>query len=416
MPQDLRRVVVTGIGLVTPLGNDAEQTWDGILNGRSGVGRLTRFDASGFPVRIAAEIRGFDPELYVDKKDVKKMDSFALYAVAAAEMAARDAAFVVDPHSAHRVGVIIGSGVGGIETLEESILRFHVGGVRKVSPFFVPRVIGNMAPGQVAIRFGATGINYATTSACASGGHAVGEAFRVIRYGVQDAMIAGGAEAAVTSMCVAGFSAMRALSTRNDEPTAASRPFDRSRDGFVIGEGAGMLILEERQRALARGARIYAELIGYGANADAYHITMPSPGGVGAARCMRIALEDAQIEPSAVSYLNAHGTATEQNDVSETEGIKAAFGEWAERLAVSSSKSMIGHSLGAAGAIEAALTALAVYHQTAPPTINYDEPDPRCDLDYVPNRARPMRIEVAMSNSFGFGGANSCLVFRQAAE
>jgi 3-oxoacyl-[acyl-carrier-protein] synthase II len=415
MLQQPRRVVVTGIGLVTPLGNDMQRTWSGILEGRSGVGVATRFDASKLPVRIAAEVRAFNPESYVDKKDVKKMDVFALYAVAAAQMAMRDAGMVVEEDSAHRFGVIIGSGIGGIATLEETLLRFHEGGIKKVSPFFVPRVIGNMAPGQVAIRLGATGVNYATTSACASGGHAIGEAFRLIRDGSQDAMIAGGAEAPVTSLCVAGFAAMRALSTRNEAPASASRPFERSRDGFVIGEGAGILVLEERQRAIERGAHLYAELIGYGANSDAYHITKPSPAGNGAARCMRLALGDADVDPSAVDYLNAHGTATEQNDINETEAIKSAFGEAAARLAVSSTKSMIGHSLGAAGAIEAAVTALAVRDQVAPPTINYDEPDPRCDLDYVPNRARRMQIEVAISNSFGFGGANSCLVFRRAA-
>lgn len=412
--QQPRRVVVTGIGLVTALGTDAVTTWTRMIEGQAAVGPITRFDASGFAVRIAAEVRGFDPELYVDRKDVKKMDPFALFAVAAAEMAVRDARLRIEPELAHRAGVIIGTGVGGIETIESTVLRLRQEGPKKLSPFVVPRVIGNMAPGQVAIRAGARGVNYATMSACASGGHAIGEAFRLVRDGVQDVMIAGGAEAAVTPVCVAGFAAMRALSVRNEEPAAASRPFERQRDGFVIGEGAGILILEEREQALRRGARIYAEVTGYGANADAYHITVPAPGGTGAARCMQMALDDAGIAPQAVDYINAHGTATEQNDVCETEAIRSVFGEHARRLAVSSIKSMIGHALGAAGAIEAAVTALAIRDQVAPPTINYEDPDPRCDLDYVPNRARQMRIELALSNSFGFGGANTCLVLRRA--
>lgn len=411
-----RRVGVTGVGLVCPLGNTAEVAWKALLAGRSGIGLITRFDPSSLPVHIAGEVRGFEPADYIEVKEVKKMDRFAHYAVAASEMAVRDAGLEVTPANAERVGVIIGSGIGGIESLEESIARFHAGGFKKVSPFFIPRVISNMAPGQVAIRLNARGINYTTTSACASGGHAVGEAFRLVQSGEQDVMIAGGAEAAVTPMCVAGFAAMRALSTRNDDPAAASRPFERDRDGFVVAEGAGVLILEGLDHARARGARVYAEIVGYGANGDAYHITMPSPDGVGAAQCMRLALATAGVAPEEVDYVNAHGTATEYNDIHETQALKAVFGDDAARLSVSSTKSSTGHALGAAGGIEAVFTALAVHRQIAPPTTNYDNPDPQCDLDYVPNVARTLEIDVALSNSFGFGGTNTSLVFRRYGE
>jgi 3-oxoacyl-[acyl-carrier-protein] synthase II len=413
MRHEHRRVVITGIGLVTPLGNDLAANWEQLLAGRSGIRTISRFDASELPVRFGGEVRNFEPSLYIEKRDVKKLDAFTLYAVAATHMALDDAGFQIDPDNADRVGVLLGVGMGGIATLEEAHQVFLEAGARKVSPFMLPRLIANMAPGQIAIRFGARGVNYVVASACASGGHAIGEACRLIRFGFQDAMLAGGAEATVTPLSVAGFAAMRALSTRNDEPERACRPFDRERDGFVMSEGAGILVLEEREAALGRGARIYAEVIGYGANADAYHITTPAPEGVGAARCMRLALEDGGLRPEEIDYINAHGTSTPYNDVNETQAVKRVFGDHAARLAISSTKSMTGHLLGAAGAIEAAYTALTVYHSVMPPTINYEYPDPECDLDYVPNRARPMPVRVALSNSFGFGGTNACLALRR---
>ncbi len=408
-----RRVVVTGIGVLSPLGNTAEESWQGLVAGKSGIGPITRFDPARLPARIAGEVRGFDPADYLESKEIRRMDPFAHFAVAAAQMAVDDAGLDMAGEERERVGVVVGSGMGGIATLEDSIVRFHEEGFKKVSPFFIPRVISNMAPGQIAIRFGALGVNYATTSACASGGHAIGDSFKLIQSGAQDVMIAGGAEAGVTPMCVAGFAAMRALSSRNDEPAKASRPFERDRDGFVIGEGGGIVVLEDLEHAQARGARIYAEICGYGANADAYHITTPSPEGVGAARCMQLALTDAGLQPQDIDYINAHGTATEYNDVNETQAIKSVFGEGAWRIAVSSTKSMTGHALGAAGGLEAAFTVLALHHQIAPPTTNYDNADPACDLDYVANEARSMNIGAALSNSFGFGGANSCLVLRR---
>jgi 3-oxoacyl-[acyl-carrier-protein] synthase II len=408
--------VVTGLGLVTPLGNDLAANWQSLQAGRSGIAAIGNLDASELPVRIAGEVRGFDPLRYVDKRDVKKMDPFTHFAVAAAQMAVDDAGFRIDAGLAPRVGVVVGVGLGGISTLLEAHQGFLDGGVRKLSPFMIPRLISNMAPGQIAIRFGAKGVNYAPASACASGGHAIGEAFHMIRSGLQDAMIAGGAEAAVTALSVGAFAVMRALSTRNDEPERASRPFDRERDGFVMAEGAGILILEERGRAVGRGARIYGEIVGYGANADAYHITSPSPEGEGAAACMRLALDDGRASPSDVDYINAHGTSTPYNDANETQAIKRVFGEHATRLAVSSTKSMTGHLLGAAGAVEAAYTILALHHGVIPPTINYEVPDPECDLDYVPNQARSAAIRVALSNSFGFGGTNACLAFRRSAD
>ncbi len=411
-----RRVVVTGIGLITPLGNDLATNWQNVQAGRSGIAAINSFDASQLPVRIAGEVRNFDPLRFVDKRDVKKMDPFTHYAVAAAQMAVDDARFAIAAGSGPRVGVIVGVGLGGINTLLEAHHSFTEGGARKLSPFMIPRLIANMAPGQIAIRFGAKGVNYAPASACASGGHAIGEAYRLIRFGLQDAMIAGGAEAAVTALSVGGFAVMRALSTRNDEPERASRPFDRERDGFVMAEGAGMLILEERGHAITRGARIYAEVVGYGANADAYHITTPSPDGEGAAGCMRLALDDGDITAAEVDYINAHGTSTPYNDANETQAIKHVFGEHAQRLAVSSTKSMTGHLLGAAGAVEAAYTVLTMHHGVIPPTINYEVPDPECDLDYVPNRARPAQVRVALSNSFGFGGTNACLAFRRSGD
>jgi 3-oxoacyl-[acyl-carrier-protein] synthase II len=408
-----RRVVITGLGLVTPLGNDIVTNWDNLLAGRSGIAPIAHFDASALPVRFAGEVRGFDPSAYMEKKDTKRMDAFTQYAVGAAKMAVDDAHLSMEMIPSERAGVLVGVGMGGIATIEEYLRLFFESGLKKVTPFFIPRLIANMAPGQIAMHLGAKGVNYATTSACASSGHAIGEAYRQVRFGFQDVMFAGGAEAAVTPMGVGGFAVMRALSTRNDEPSRASRPFDKDRDGFVIAEGAGMLVLEPLEHAISRGARIYAEIVGYGANADAYHITMPSPEGEGAARCMRLALEDAEIDPREVDYINAHGTSTPYNDLNETQAIKRVFGEHAARIAVSSTKSMTGHALGAAGAIEAAYVALTLHHGVIPPTINYDHPDPECDLDYVPNQARHAPVRVALSNSFGFGGANACLAFRR---
>jgi 3-oxoacyl-[acyl-carrier-protein] synthase II len=408
-----RRVAVTGLGLVTPLGNDLTTNWETLVAGRSGISPISRFDASALPARIAGQVRNFDPAAYFDKKDIKRMDAFTQYAVAAAQMALANAGLSMDAQPRERVGVLVGVGMGGIATIEEYLRLFFESGLKKVTPFFIPRLIANMAPGQIAMHVGAKGVNYTTTSACASGGHAIGEAYRLVRFGFQDVMFAGGAEAAVTPMGVGGFAVMRALSTRNEEPERASRPFDAQRDGFVIAEGAGMLLLEPLQDAVSRGARIYAEIIGYGANADAYHITMPSPEGEGAARCMQLALEDAQVAPHEVDYINAHGTSTPYNDLNETQAIKRVFGAHAARLAVSSTKSMTGHALGAAGAIEAAYVALTLHHGVIPPTINYEHPDPECDLDYVPNQARSAPVSIALSNSFGFGGANVCLALRR---
>jgi 3-oxoacyl-[acyl-carrier-protein] synthase II len=409
-----RRVVVTGLGLVSPLGTGVEKNWQALLEGRSGIRKLTRFAADGFAARIAGEVPDFKAEDYIESKEIKKMDLFIQYAIGAATMAMDDSGLKIDDESAETVGVIIGVGLCGIETIETTKEALLSGGPRKISPFFIPKVISNLAPGHVAIRYGAKGVNWTPTSACASGTHAIGEAFHLIRRGVQNAVIAGGAEAAITPLGVGGFAAMKALSTRNEEPEKASRPFDKDRDGFVIGEGSGILILEEREQARKRGAKIYAEVIGYAANGDAYHMTAPSPEGEGAARCMRLALKDAGITPTNVDYINAHGTSTEYNDANETTAIKAVFGEQAAKLAVSSTKSMTGHLLGAAGAVEGVYSALAIHHGMIPPTINYDNPDPACDLDYVPNKARKADIQVVLSNSFGFGGTNGCVIFRRA--
>lgn len=408
-----RRVVVTGIGLVSPLGTGIEENWKALLAGESGIGPITHFDASEFPVRFAGEVRGFDPAAHFDKRDIKKVDPFVQFAVAAADMALEDAGLVIPPERADRAGVLIGVGMGGIATFETAVKSYLESGLKKLTPFFVPRLIANMAPGQISIRYGLKGVNYTTTSACASGGHAVGEAFRLLRYGHQDVMLAGGAEAAITPLGVGGFVVMRALSMRNEAPQRASRPFDRGRDGFVIAEGAAVMILETLEGALARGARIYAEVVGYGANSDAFHITQPAPEGSGAAECMELTLRDAGIDPHEVDYINAHGTSTPYNDANETQAIKRVFGDHAHKLAVSSTKSMTGHTLGAAGAIEAAYSVLAIYHGVIPPTINYEEPDPECDLDYVPNQPRSADLRVALSNSFGFGGTNACLAFRK---
>jgi len=409
-----RRVVVTGLGLVSPLGTGVEKNWQSLLEGRSGIRKLTRFAADGFAARIAGEVPDFKAEDYIESKEVKKMDLFIQYAIGAATMAMEDSGLKIDDQSAETVGVIIGVGLCGIETIETTKESLLSGGPRKISPFFIPKVISNLAPGHVAIRYGAKGVNWTPTSACASGTHAIGEAFHLIRRGVQNAVIAGGAEAAITPLGVGGFAAMKALSTRNEEPEKASRPFDKERDGFVIGEGSGILILEEREQALKRGAKIYAEVIGYAANGDAYHMTAPAPEGEGAARCMRLALKDAGITPTDVDYINAHGTSTEYNDANETTAIKAVFGEQAAKLAVSSTKSMTGHLLGAAGAVEGVYSTLAIHRGMIPPTINYENPDPACDLDYVPNTARKADVKVALSNSFGFGGTNGCVIFRRA--
>ena len=409
-----RRVVITGLGLVSPLGTGLAKNWDALSGGRSGIRKLTHFPISdAFASRIAGEVPDFRAEDFIETKEIKKMDLFIQYAVAAAAMAAEDGGFKVEPDWAAQVGVIVGVGFCGIETIETTKEALLNGGPRKISPFFIPKVISNLAPGQIAIRHGAKGVNWTPTSACASGTHAIGESFHLIRRGLQDAVIAGGAESAITPLGVGGFAAMKALSTRNDDPERASRPFDKDRDGFVIGEGSGILILEERERALKRGAKVYAEVIGYGANGDAYHITAPAPEGDGAARCMALALKDAGIAPSEVDYINAHGTSTEYNDANETQAIKRVFGEHALKLAVSSTKSMTGHLLGAAGAVEGVFSALTFHHGTIPPTINYQNPDPACDLDYVPNVARKANVRVALSNSFGFGGTNACVIFRR---
>ena len=408
-----RRVVVTGLGAVSPLGTGVEKNWQALIEGRSGIRAITRFPAENFASRIAGEVPDFTAEDFIEPKEIKKMDLFIQYAMGAAAMAMADSGLNIEGEFAESVGVIIGVGLCGIDTIETTKEALLAGGPRKISPFFIPKVISNLAPGHVAIRYGAKGVNFTPTSACASGTHAIGESFHMIRSGLQDAVIAGGAESTITPLAVGGFAAMKALSTRNDEPLRASRPFDKERDGFVIGEGSGILILEEREHALKRGAKIYAEVIGYAANGDAHHMTAPAPEGEGAARCMRLALKDAGIAPSEVDYINAHGTSTEYNDANETTAIKAVFGEQAAKLAVSSTKSMTGHLLGAAGAVEGVYSVLALYHGVLPPTINYENPDPVCDLDYVPNKARKADINVALSNSFGFGGTNGCVIFRR---
>ena len=408
-----RRVVVTGLGLVTPLGIGVEETWGPLVAGQSGIGPITRFDTAGFATRFAGEVRGFDPTRWVEPREAKHLDLFVQYGIAAAEMALRDSGLQVAA-APERVGVFIGSGLGGIATIERTHKALLEKGPRRgISPYFVPEIIINITPGHVSIRAGARGPNMSHVSACSSGAHSIGEAFRTIQRGDAEAMIAGGCEATISPLGVGGFNAMRALSTRNDEPARASRPFDVDRDGFVIAEGAGIVILEELEQARRRGARIYAELAGYGVSADGHHITSPPDDGLGAARCMRLALDDGGLDPAAVGYVNAHGTSTPQGDVAETRALHAAFGDHARRLAVSSTKSMTGHLLGAAGGVEALITVLAIHHQVSPPTINLSNPDPACDLDYVPNVAREMPIEVALSNSFGFGGTNGTLAFRR---
>jgi 3-oxoacyl-[acyl-carrier-protein] synthase II len=408
-----RRVVVTGIGLVSSLGIGTESNWAALCAGRSGIDTITKFDASQFATRIAGEVRGFQPLDFIEKKDVKKMDPFIQYAIAASQFAMDDAQFSVTPETAPNVGVSIGSGIGGFGTIEREHKALLDGGPRKISPFFIPSAIINLAAGQLSIRYGAKGPNTATCTACSASAHAIGDAYEMIRREAADVMIAGGSEAAITPMSVGGFGALRALSTRNDEPARASRPFDKDRDGFVIGEGAGVVILEELEFARRRGARIYAEVVGYGMSADAYHITAPSEDGDGPFRVMRATIKSAGIEPSRVDYINAHGTSTPHGDKVETIAIKRCFGESARKVAVSSTKSMTGHLLGAAGGLEAGIAILAVHHQLAPPTINLDCADPECDLDYVANKARPLKIEYALSNSFGFGGTNAALMFKR---
>jgi 3-oxoacyl-[acyl-carrier-protein] synthase II len=407
----MRRVVVTGLGAVTPLGVGVGPTWKAILAGKSGVGRITKFDPSGFPTTIAAEVKEFAPEDFVDKKEVKRMDSFIHLAMASAQFAMSDSGLTIDEELAPRVGVYMGSGLGGLSTLERYHQAYLEEGVRKISPFFIPMLISNLAPGHIAIRYGAKGPNITTTTACAASSHAIGEALLAIRRGVCDAVIAGGTEATITPMALGGFCAMKALSTRNDDPAGASRPFDKDRDGFVMGEGAAILILEELEFARKRGAKIYAELCGYGASGDAHHITAPAPGGEGAVRCMRAALSDARMNPAKVDIINAHGTSTPYNDMFETMAIKTVFGDHAYQMMVNSTKSMTGHLLGAAGAIEGVFSVLSIHDGVVPPTINYSTPDPECDLDYVPNEAREKKVRYALSNSFGFGGTNSCLLF-----
>ncbi len=408
-----RRVVITGMGMVSPLGIGNRENWEALLQGRSGIGPITRFDATDYPCRIAGEVKGFNPEDWVSKKDVKKMDLFIHYAMAAAEIAMRDAAFKVTPSEADRVGVYIGSGIGGLPSIERQHAILLREGPRRVSPFFIIGLIVNMASGQVSIRYGAKGPNQAACTACATGTHAIGDAFEIVKRGDADVMIAGGCEGVIAPLCVGGFSAMRALSTRNDDPPHASRPFDRERDGFVISEGAGIVILEELGHAVRRDASIYAEMAGYGVSGDAYHVSAPAEDGDGPVRVMRRAIQDAGVDPSVIDYVNAHGTSTPQGDVVETRALKTLFGERARGMAVSSTKSMTGHLLGGAGGLETAIVALAVREDIVPPTTNYSTPDPECDLDYVPNEARRMSVRYALNNSFGFGGTNAALVLKK---
>ena len=408
-----RRVVVTGLGALTPVGNSAEEYWVALVQGKSGIGPITRFDPKNLPTRIAGEIRNFDPLKWMDKKEARRLDPYLKYAIACGAMVVEDAALNVEKVERTRFGVLVGSGIGGISTLLESHRDLLEAGPDRVSPFFIPMLIINMASGLISMRYGAKGPNSAVVTACATGNHAIGDAFKIIQRNDADVMIAGGAEAIITELTFAGFCQMKAMSTRNDEPTKASRPFDADRDGFVCSEGGGLLLLESLEHALKRDARIYAEIVGYGMSSDAYHMTAPDPEGDGAARCMAEALRDAGVAPTDVGYINAHGTSTPYNDKFETMAIKRIFGPHARKLAVSSTKSMIGHLLGAAGGVEAIATILAIYHGVLPPTINYEKPDPECDLDYVPNQARKQEVEVALSNAFGFGGTNATLAFRR---
>jgi len=408
-----RRVVVTGMGLVVPIGIGVETAWKNACGGKSGIGRLTRFNPEGFETRIAAEVKGFNPELYIEKKEVKKMDLFIQYALASAKEAVEDSKLEITPENADRIGVIVGTGLGGLPTIEKYHQILMERGPGRISPFFIPMLVANLAAGQIAIQYGAKGPNTCVVTACATGGHCIGDAFRAIVYGDADAAITGGTESNITPLTVGGFNAMRALSTRNDEPEKACRPFEKNRNGFVIAEGAGIVILEELEFAQKRNARIYAELIGYGYTGDAHHITAPSPDGDGAIRCMRMAIKDAGLKPEDIDYINAHGTSTQLNDLTETIAIKKVFGDHAKKIPISATKSMTGHLLGAAGSTEAIFTILALRDGILPPTMNYDEPDPECDLDYVPNVARRQDVSIGMSNAFGFGGTNATLIFRK---
>jgi len=408
-----KRVVITGFGLVIPTGIGVETAWKNVCEGRSGIGRLTRFDPNGHETKIAGEVKGFNPENYIEKKEIKKMDLFIQYALGATKEALEDSQLKITPENAEQVGVIVGTGLGGLPTIEKYHQILLEKGPGRISPFFIPMLIANLASGQIAIQSGAKGPNSCVVTACATGAHCIGDAFRAIVYGDAKAFIAGGTEANITPLTVGGFNAMKALSTRNDEPEKASRPFEKNRDGFVIAEGAGILILEDLEFALNRGARIHAEIVGYGYTGDAYHITAPSPDGEGAARCMRMAIRDAELKPEEIDHINAHGTSTPMNDATETQAIKAVFGEHAKKIPVSATKSMTGHLLGAAGSTEAIFTILSLRDEILPPTINYEEPDPECDLDYVPNVARRKPIRIAMSNAFGFGGTNATLIFKK---
>ncbi|MEE9259390.1 MAG: beta-ketoacyl-ACP synthase II [Nitrospinaceae bacterium] len=408
----MRRVVVTGLGIVSPLGIGLDACWSAVCEGKSGIDTITKFDAASFPVQIAGEVKDFDPEKFIDHKEVKKMDTFIHYSMASSQMAVEDSGFEINDDNAERVGVLIGVGLCGLPAIEKYHDVLKERGVRKITPFFIPMLIANLASGQVSIHFGAKGPNSSVVTACATGTHAIGDATRMIQRGDADAMIAGGTESVITPLCVGGFHAAKALSTRNDDPQGASRPFNLDRDGFVIGEGCGVVLLEEFEGAKQRGARIYGEVAGYALNADAYHITATSPSGEGAARCMKLALKDSGLNPEEVDYINAHGTSTVA-DAAETMAVKTVFGDHARALAVSSTKSMTGHLLGAAGGVEAIFTLMALHHGVIPPTINYKTPDPKCDLDYVPNQAREKSIEVGMSNSFGFGGTNGVLIFKK---
>ena len=408
-----RRVVITGLGIISPLGTGIEKNWKGIIEGKSGIRNITRFDASNFPVMIAGEVPDFKPEDFIEKKEIKKMDTFIQYALAAGMMAASDAGLKVTSENAERVGVYIGSGIGGLPAIEHWHNILNEKGPDRITPFFIPMVIINLASGQVSIKLGAKGPNSCAVTACATGTHSIGDAFSIIKNGDADVMIAGGTESTITPLGIAGFNAMKALSAKNDAPDKASRPFDKNRDGFILAEGAGIVVLEEMELARKRGARIYCEVIGYGMNSDAFHMTTPSPEGEGAARCMTASLKSAGINPDEVDYINAHGTSTYYNDLYETMAVKKIFKGHAKKLAISSTKSMTGHLLGAAGGVEAVITALSIYHGIMPPTINYETPDPECDLDYVPNKARGKKINIAMSNSFGFGGTNAILVFKR---
>ncbi len=409
----MRRVVVTGVGVVSPLGTGNGKNWDALVAGKSGIAPITRFDASDLPVKIAGEVKDFVPEDFIDKKEIKKMDLFIQYGLAAAHFAMEDSGLVINEENAERVGVLVGAGLGGLPAIERYHTALQEGGYKKISPFFIPMLIINLAPGHISIKYGAKGPNVSSVSACATGTHSIGDAYHMIQRGDADAMIAGGTESTVTPLGIGGFSVMKALSTNNDDPTAASRPFDKGRDGFILSEGAGIVVLEEYEAAKARGAKIYGEIVGYGLSGDAYHLTSPAPGGEGAARCMKMALRTAGINPEQVGYINAHGTSTPYGDLGETTAIKTVFGDHAFKLMVSSTKSMTGHLLGAAGGVEAVFSLMAMKNSVVPPTINYTDPDPECDLDYVPNTAREANIEYAMSNSFGFGGTNASLLFKK---